>query len=595
MAVVSTISLIDSYSNPAKKMAQSASNLKDNTQKASSAVDKLGSKVAKVKTDGIEKAAKNLKNLDSALSKVEKSIRKAGSALRKMGPGVKVRISGIAQASKKTTRLFLAISKVRRGLKKLSRSKTKPKVDLKDHVTSKISKIGGKLKKFAHANFVTKLAVGSAKAIWNAGTELENQKRVMTHVLGGDESKSAAYMKSLRENANATPFETGEVVQAGTRAIQIAEGDTKSAMELVKLAEDMAALNPGKSISDAMEALGDAKMGEIEGLKEFGFKGSKELFDESGGDIFAMKSQNGKSLTEMYAGGTETLSKSASGLVSTATGTIKSGFADASLQVLDRLKPAFEKMIPMAEKVGGALPKLADAIMDKVIPAFHFVFEQGQVLVSALKPIFDGVVGAVTPIISVLSNYASPVISKVVDIVSGLKPAFEVLGSAVSVVGNVIGFVLQPVLDTLVGALGFLGDAISIVINAFKWLADKVKNFFGEERSDEDKAEDKARRQRQFDFIGGLPKRNATGTNYFEGGRTIINELGEEMIDLPRGSRIYPAGETKDIIKKEVKNSNRNSNRVMNFTFHITTGGMIDEQKLGDIIYDKFKLAYENA
>ena len=52
---------------------------------------------------------------------------------------------------------------------------------------------------------------------------------------------SANYLNELRNNANATPFETGEVIAAGTRALQIAGGNTKEAMGMVKLAEDMAA------------------------------------------------------------------------------------------------------------------------------------------------------------------------------------------------------------------------------------------------------------------------------------------------------------------------------------------------------------------
>lgn len=38
---------------------------------------------------------------------------------------------------------------------------------------------------------------------------------------------------------------------------------------------------------------------------------------------------------------------------------------------------------------------------------------------------------------------------------------------------------------------------------------------------------------------GTIP-RNATGTNYFEGGLTHINEKGGEIVDLPRGTRIIP-------------------------------------------------------
>ena len=38
--------------------------------------------------------------------------------------------------------------------------------------------------------------------------------------------------------------------------------------------------------------------------------------------------------------------------------------------------------------------------------------------------------------------------------------------------------------------------------------------------------------------------RNASGTNYWEGGATWVGEEGPELVNLPRGSRITPASET---------------------------------------------------
>ncbi len=79
------------------------------------------------------------------------------------------------------------------------------------------------------------------------------------------------------------PFETGEVIQAGSRAISLAGGSTTDAMNLVTLAEDMAAASGGTaSIMDAIEALGDLKVGETERLKSFGFKVSAEEFKKKG-------------------------------------------------------------------------------------------------------------------------------------------------------------------------------------------------------------------------------------------------------------------------------------------------------------------------
>ena len=171
-----------------------------------------------------------------------------------------------------------------------------PIVKLKDGVTAGLSKISSKLKSLAKAAIpitvaatVTTAALGG---VVSSGMQLENQQVSMKHFIGatnkglddaGVQKIADEFTQQLRENANATPFETGEVIAAGSRAVSIANGDTKEAMSLVKLAEDMAAASGGtKTISDAIEALADAKMGETERLKEFGFKGSAEEFEQKG-------------------------------------------------------------------------------------------------------------------------------------------------------------------------------------------------------------------------------------------------------------------------------------------------------------------------
>lgn len=51
-------------------------------------------------------------------------------------------------------------------------------------------------------------------------------------------------------------------------------------------------------------------------------------------------------------------------------------------------------------------------------------------------------------------------------------------------------------------------------------------------------------------FVGPMPtiKQNATGTTYFGGGFTTINEHGYEVVDLPQGTRIYPHSESEKMM-----------------------------------------------
>ncbi|PBH18051.1 hypothetical protein [Clostridioides difficile] len=89
-------------------------------------------------------------------------------------------------------------------------------------------------------------------------------------------------------------------------------------MKMVKLAEDMAALNPGKTVGDAMEALADMKIGEMARLTEFGVKAS------STDDPKEVQ----KKLEPKYTGGVSKLAESGSVLISTRMGKIKCHIGD---------------------------------------------------------------------------------------------------------------------------------------------------------------------------------------------------------------------------------------------------------------------------
>lgn len=52
-------------------------------------------------------------------------------------------------------------------------------------------------------------------------------------------------------------------------------------------------------------------------------------------------------------------------------------------------------------------------------------------------------------------------------------------------------------------------------------------------------------------FVGPMPmKHNATGTTYFGGGLTTVNEHGYEVMDLPQGTRIYPHSESEKMMNQ---------------------------------------------
>ena len=70
--------------------------------------------------------------------------------------------------------------------------------------------------------------------------------------------------------------------------------------------------------------------------------------------------------------------------------------------------------------------------------------------------------------------------------------------------------------------------------------------------------------QSVLSFVDGGIGHNATGTMNWTGGLTEINERGGEIVDLPSGSRIYPAQTTERIIQREFKNTYLNQSLGLN-------------------------------
>lgn len=208
-----------------------------------------------------------------------------------------------------------------------------------DSVTSKIA---GTIAAIGGITLATKGLTASFKG----ASDLEQNMISMEHFIGltqgVEKAKSATkdYVEYLRQNANLTPFATTDVMSAGRRAVNISTGNIDQAKKLLGIAEDMASLNPGKSLMDAMEAIADLTTGDTERMKEFGFKISQDDIQKAGG---AMNVINGK-IAKTFAGGSQELAGSGAGIWSTITGTFSSGIADMGTKALEKAKVPLQKI-----------------------------------------------------------------------------------------------------------------------------------------------------------------------------------------------------------------------------------------------------------
>ncbi|MCR0205659.1 hypothetical protein MKC66_13115 [[Clostridium] innocuum] len=379
----------------------------------------------------------------------------------------------------------------------------KPVITAVDKTTAVLGKIGSKLKSMAKklvipVTVAATVATAAIGASVKSGMQLEQQQISIKHFIGAtnkDMDQTAVdkaaneFTQQLRNNANATPFETGEVIQAGSRAISLTQGNRKEAMSLVKLAEDMAAASGGTaSVQDAIEALGDAKMGEMERLKSFGFKVSADEFEKKG-----FKGVS-KDLENFFGGASAKLATSGGGLMSTITGKLKSGVADFGLKIVDQLKPVLTNMIglidkamPYIDKLGSAFGsslgkgiKTVSAAMPTIIATFRALSPIFVALGDGIKAMMPSIISFAGTVVTTIRNVAlaaTPVIQQIVAAIAQVMPVLEpIFSTIVTQIGNIVTAVLPALSIAIEGIKNVIMTLAPFVQTAFETVGAIITN-----------------------------------------------------------------------------------------------------------------------
>ncbi|WP_010094455.1 phage tail protein [Ornithinibacillus scapharcae] len=337
----------------------------------------------------------------------------------------------------------------------------------------------GKMTALAGAVGGVALAYKGFSSTIGGAANMEQQMISMEHFLGltrsTEEAKTAAaeYVKYLRKNANMTPFATDEVIGAGRRSIQVAGGDIGQAKKMLTIAQDMAALNPEKTLSDAMEALADLATGETERLKEFGFKISADDLKAAGGAFEVMNNQ----IAETFKGGAEKLGESSKGLLSTITGTISSGLSDAGDRALERLKPQLKAAADWLSAGG------ADGIFSAVEKGITFITEKAIDFGSYIRDNWSNIKGIASGIwdaLKMVGNVIQTVYEKAKELYSSIKDNWStikpiVVGITVALGSLFAAFKIMTVVQTVTGfikafnAASIAGKIAMLGFNAAIW------------------------------------------------------------------------------------------------------------------------------
>lgn len=486
-----------------------------------------------------------------------------------------------------------------KGVSKEMMSATRSVVAFKNKAVSSITSATKSFVKLGTAT-ASVAATLAAKTGLSEAMDLEGY-RLQLETATKDTQKASEIMQYAINLANKTPFEGGELVEGASKF----EAMGMAAQKWLPLAGDMAAAT-NKSFDQATEALIDAQNGELERLKEFGITKAKIL--EQGEKMFSgvqLVNNQGQItnqekfnealialMQDRFAGGMEKQATTMKGLWSTVTGVTKSALAtitgittDGSIRsgsALDLLKGKVQLLAGKLEEwqQNGTLDRIAqqfDQGLAKAVEtagkAFTWVTENGDTIrrwvvglgsalamvkivqfasgvMSAIKTVklfatVAGTIVATNPIVLAIGAaiaagallianwdkvkaWAINIKDQFVDSFSRIGASIsETFHGAITAIGNFFTW-----LDEKISGIPILGSIWKAGKSTGSWIAEKLSGWW----------------QGQTQGINWGIGGHATGTSYFAGGWTRVNERGGEILRLPGGTQIIPHDVSKRMV-----------------------------------------------
>ena len=481
---------------------------------------------------------------------IEKYKTILGKRVRRMSSKT---ISTILNMKDNMSPKLITVSKRVKGLDKDTQRATQKMANMTNKFGSGVDRMVGKAAKFAAIG----AGMASAFALKTGFGEAMNMEGFRTQLITAtkDAKKAGEIMKWSVDLANKTPFETGPVIEMASKY----EAMGLSAKKWGGITADMAGAT-NKDVIQATEAVIDAQTGELERLKEFGitkisiakkastmFK-NQEIINNKGQIVDQDKFNQALMglMEDRFKGGADALSKTTKGMWSTVTGVTKTSLANLvgmqndgtikSGSMLDLLKGKVQKLADKLtqwqndgtlDRMGKKFTRTFTSIYNAVSKVYRFIKKYQDVI------IFFG-----TFIVSIVAVARAVIFA---------KKAFMALQTAGLLLNGTLA--LSP-FGWIVLGIAAVVAVIVLLVKHFKTVKKAIKEAL-EWLSKFGKKDAKTNKNGEITIGGkalhGSKYRNALGTSYWRGGLTSINERGNEIIDLPSGSRVIPADKSKKI------------------------------------------------
>lgn len=561
----------------------------------------------------------------NALSNVAKSTIGAGFNRLTSIESAKARLRGFGYDNKKVNQVTRAATAAVTGTQ----------YSMGDAMTASSGAIAAGIKPGELEGYLKE--VGNAAAAtgsdFNEVASIMNKVKTTGH-LQADEMRQLSdrglpVLAKLAENAGVSVDEMSKRISKGSVSFDEFRGAVKKAS--------------GTAAEEVSKTWGGAKDNFKSALSKLGagLLGGNDKEDGEQGGLFGLMTPGLLKVNKMLNGLVPTFKNvgdKVKDFATTGFETLKGAFSKVGeflSPVFEKMKGAFDQVSSKIAEVWGPLKEKFTTVFDKLSEAFaplkdalsslfgDMVERDGNVLTTAIDLLAQGlsfladVVLAVSPIIQSVAEWISanviPVISEIVSWIGGtLIPAIAsvvstVMGTLIPIIQTCASFIssyVVPVLQTLgsiimgiviaafnavaaivqtvVGVFNMLVSAVGAAANALFSLPSKIAGMVG------NAVRGAVSKVKGFLGFG----KNATGTEYFQGGLTRVNERGEEMIQLARGDKIYPSGKTDRIIRNEVKNNNSsNVDRSVDSSSIVinVNGANMTNKDVGRVISDELK------
>lgn len=290
----------------------------------------------------------------------------------------------------------------------------------------------------------------------------------------------------------------------------------------------------------------------------------------------------------------------------------------------DKIKPALQKVANFLKQVfGPAFSAVGGFIKKNMMPIIKLVMK----IVKQMQGVFSAVGKVTSKVFSAMAKFVKKhmkTIQKIISVVTRaitrpFRTAFAIITSvvqaglkSVSDIINSVKKIFQGIIDFVTGI--FTGNwskawegVKSIFSGVFETFANIVKfpfnaviNIINKVIGAINNALGKIKVPKWVPVFGGkkfsfeIPKipNLSRGTNDWKGGPVQVHERGGEIIDLPKGSRVYPHDQSVKMAKNAVGNDIKVTINKLADTIKVTDEKDID--KMVDIFAEKLKLVFDN-